>query len=399
MGMFNRDDDMASLDGWWTEGEPIWSSAEKHGRKVSVLNWHDCTLPGMNIEEPEDCRPFDPNDNMRRNRKRDLIKLINRAITKIHRKDYDLSILYWDSLKNTAKKYGPDSPEVRDELQAIDEAIQGRISDIKNKQERADPKFNVLLLSDYGLSGANKTTKVVLDDYLNFDHVQYIIQRGGSTVLVPYALKAGDIMAGVGRKLGVSNMVGVFAYVRDINLEGPQLNYPEIPEELKYGNVQWTHDILLVAKPGFQIHIEDYSSKIYPPLNDDLGESGYNPQPSSPSITLGEHKEKEDLDREAKEVELYNEFANDMTTVGFAWGPDFKSGFTSEPIEIVDIYQIMAFLLKIPPNHHDGQWSRIRQMLTISPADPTNNGGWGWSSTIPSVLVTFTLALLNFVLA
>ena len=22
--MFNRDDDLASLDGWWTEGEPIW---------------------------------------------------------------------------------------------------------------------------------------------------------------------------------------------------------------------------------------------------------------------------------------------------------------------------------------------------------------------------------------
>ena len=64
------------------------------------------------------------------------------------------------------------------------------------------------------------------------------------------------------------------------------------------------------------------------------------------------------LAREAKEVELYNEFADDMKTVGFAWGPDFKSGFTSEPIEIVDIYQIMAFLLKIPPNYHDGQWSR-----------------------------------------
>merc|ERR1712004_557946 len=76
--------------------------------------------------------------------------------------------------------------------------------------------------------------KVVLDDYLNFDHVQYIIQRGGSTVLVPYALKAGDIMAGVGSKLGVANMVGIFAYVRDINLEVPQLNYPEIPDELKY---------------------------------------------------------------------------------------------------------------------------------------------------------------------
>ena len=143
----------------------------------------------MNIEEPEDCRPYDPNDNRRRNRKKGLIKLMNRALTKIHKDDYDLSILYWDSLKNTAKKYGPTSPEVGDELQAIDEVIQGRISDIKNSQERADLKLNVLLLSDYGLSGVNKTTKVVLDDFLNFDHVQYIIERGGSTVLVPYAVK------------------------------------------------------------------------------------------------------------------------------------------------------------------------------------------------------------------
>jgi len=397
--MFDRDDDMASLDGWWTEGEPIWSSAEKHGRKVSVLNWHDCTLPGMNIEEPEDCRPYDPNDNRRRNRKKGLIKLMNRALTKIHKDDYDLSILYWDSLKNTAKKYGPTSFEVGDELLAIDEVIQGRLSDIKNSQERADLKLNVLLLSDYGLSGVNRTTKVVLDNYLNFDHVQYIIQRGGSTVLVPYAAMVRDIMAGSGKNLGVSNMVGVSAYVRDIHLEGPQLNYPEIPEELKYGTRQWTHDILLVAKPGYHIHIEEDSSKIYPPLNDDLGESGYNPQPPPPSIIPGKHKEKEVLAREAKEVELYNEFADNMKTVGFAWGPDFKSGFTSEPIEIVDIYQIMAFLLKIPPNYHDGQWSRVQQMLTISPAAPTTNGGWGWSLTVPSVLVMLTLALLNFNLA
>ena len=78
--------------------------------------------------------------------------------------------------------------------------------------------------------------------------------------------QAGDIMAGVGGKLGVANMVGVFAYVRDINLEIPQLNYPEIPGELQYGGLQWTQDILLVAKPGFQIQINEDSSKIFPPL-------------------------------------------------------------------------------------------------------------------------------------
>merc|ERR1711936_840170 len=177
--MFNRDDRNASLDGWWTGGEPIWSVAAKHGRKVSVLNWHDCKLPGKNIEEPSDCKPYNANDNRRKNSKKELVKLFNRAVTKIHKDDSDLSILYHDSLKRTAKQYGPNSPEVREELQAIDEVLQGRLSDIKNKKERADLKLNVLLISDYGLNGVNKTTKVVLDDYLNFDHVQYIIQRGG----------------------------------------------------------------------------------------------------------------------------------------------------------------------------------------------------------------------------
>ena len=47
----------------------------------------------------------------------------------------------------------------------------------------------------------------------------------------------------------------------------------------------------------------------------------------------------------------------------------------------------------------DGLPFRIQQMLTISPQAPTTNGGWGWSSTIPEVLVMLTLALLNFNLA
>merc|ERR1711874_323936 len=71
--------------------------------------------------------------------------------------------------------------------------------------------------------------------------------------------------------------------------------------------------------------------------------------------------------REKVEVALYDQFAHKMKTVGFAWGPDFKPGFTTkEPIEIVDIYQVMAFLLKIPPNRHDGNWARIRSMLMIN---------------------------------
>ena len=77
-------------------------------------------------------------------------------------------------------------------------------------------------------------------------------------------VQAGDIMRGfpAGGKLGVANMQGVSAYVRDVNLEIPSLDYPEIPEDLNYAGLAWTQDILLVAKPGFEIVINTDSPKV-----------------------------------------------------------------------------------------------------------------------------------------
>merc|ERR1711988_1304637 len=367
--LFSKEDSTGDLENWWLQGEPIWSLAAKHGRKVSVINWHDCKLPGKNLENPEDCKPFDRTE--KKTSRQMMTRMFNRAITKIHKDNYDLSMVYIDSLKKVAKSHGPNSKEVMDELAVIDEVLQGRLSDIKTKKERADLKLNILLLSDYGLNGVEKTTKIVLDDYLEFNHTQYIIQRGGSCVLVPFALRAGDIMRGVGNKLGVANMVGVSAYVRDTELEIPSLDYPEIPEDLKYAGRTWTQDILLVAKPGFEIVINTDSPKVLPPLNDDLGISGFIPAPDPPFIVPGreKHKSKELRQREKEEVELFDIFSHMMKTIGFAWGPDFKSGYTlKENIEIVDIYQIMAFLLQVPPADHDGNWERVKDMLMISSA-------------------------------
>ena len=38
------------------------------------------------------------------------------------------------------------------------------------------------------------------------------------------------------------------------------------------------------------------------------------------------------------------------------------------PIELVDFYQLICFLLQIPPEEHHGDWDRIAPMLTISSA-------------------------------
>ena len=87
-----------------------------------MLNWHDCTLPGKNIKNPDDCRPFSRTNKPLR--KQQLIRLFNKAITKIHKDGYDMSILYLDNLKIKAKEFGPNQCEVRKELAALDEVLQ-----------------------------------------------------------------------------------------------------------------------------------------------------------------------------------------------------------------------------------------------------------------------------------
>ena len=46
---------------------------------------------------------------------------------------------------------------------------------------------------------------------------------------------------------------------------------------------------------------------------------------------------------------------------------DFKEGYELEnEIEVVDFYQLISFLLQIPPEKHSGSWERIEDMLKIS---------------------------------
>ena len=48
---------------------------------------------------------------------------------------------------------------------------------------------------------------------------------------------------------------------------------------------------------------------------------------------------------------------------------DFKKSYVlNDPIEVLDIYQLLCFLLRIPPGEHAGIWSRIEPMLTVSSA-------------------------------
>lgn len=93
----------------------------------------------------------------------------------------------------------------------------------------------------------------------------------------------------------MANMLGVFSYVRTSTWRC-QSSLPEIPDELNYGGLQWTQDIRWWPSQASRYRSMRTVPRSHPPpLYDDLGESGYNPQPPPPHIVPGRAKRVQEL--------------------------------------------------------------------------------------------------------
>jgi predicted AlkP superfamily pyrophosphatase or phosphodiesterase len=106
----------------------------------------------------------------------------------------------------------------------------------------------------------------------------------------------------------------------------------DIPEYLHYNNNPLVSDIIIIADLGYSLFnnkdIEKYSKK-FP-----LGNHGYDP------------------------TNL------DMHGIFYAIGPDFKKGYNCGTIDNIDIYPLLAKILRIFPNNNiDGKLERIEFLL------------------------------------
>ena len=140
--------------------------------------------------------------------------------------------------------------------------------------------MNVLVLSDYGMTDLRETTDVYIEDYIEMDDVQYLIYSSGYATVVPYALLHADIIA------NLSSMPGMDVYLTKRVQEPTIFNADMSPDTLRYGQGAWTQDILVVAKPSFQIKssLAESNEKVIRvhDLNDEEAKAGqgYNPKPT-----------------------------------------------------------------------------------------------------------------------
>jgi predicted AlkP superfamily pyrophosphatase or phosphodiesterase len=106
----------------------------------------------------------------------------------------------------------------------------------------------------------------------------------------------------------------------------------DLPDYLHYKNNPFVAEIVLIADVGFSLFdgkdIENYSQR------SPLGNHGYDP------------------------------FNIDMHGIFYAIGPDFKTGYTCGTLNNIDIYPLLAKILRIFPNNNiDGKLERIEFLL------------------------------------
>ena len=56
----------------------------------------------------------------------------------------------------------------------------------------------------------------------------------------------------------------------------------------------------------------------------------------------------------------YDQDLKEMRGIMYGFGPAFKKNFTSEPIEMVDHYNLFCLLLNITPHPNNGTFEKIK---------------------------------------
>eukprot|EP00095_Tigriopus_kingsejongensis_P000745 maker-scaffold273_size229271-snap-gene-1.19 protein:Tk00745 transcript:maker-scaffold273_size229271-snap-gene-1.19-mRNA-1 annotation:"hypothetical protein DAPPUDRAFT_31637" len=372
---FHRFDHNSTRDPvWWQGMDPFWSTAAKHGRKVAMFNWHDCTLSGRRLERPEDCRPFRLSEDNFPSKQR-IAADFDVAFNRLYMKKYDVAVVYTDLLRRVGELQGEDSPAMKKALRDIDDIIQAKLTDIRSKEERAGIKMNLMVISDYGFTDITYLEPVLLDQYLDMDLIQFIILSSGYAQIIPYALEQYKILHNC-----QSIEYGVDVFMASQLQDPPILDVRIVPDDLHYGTGEWTQDVLLVAHPAYQLVFNSSDPKVIVvpgsgALDDEyMIRSGFNPSPVKPKYPKMTKKMKVGKEPKPKAIldalqrwEEYHGHYRDMHTTAAFLGPDFERNHINyKPVEIVDFYQIMCMLLRIPPDIHAGSWDRVKNMLKVS---------------------------------
>jgi predicted AlkP superfamily pyrophosphatase or phosphodiesterase len=302
---FSYSDPVASRDGSWYGGEPLWVLAEKQGMRTACFFW-----PGSEAEidggRPTYYLKFDdriPDE-----------KRIDQVIAWLRlppeQRPHFLT-LYYSTVDHAGHQYGPDSPQTAAAVQHVDQLVGALWSEL----EQLHLPVDLIVVSDHGMEH-EQGPWIDLSRYADLQNFTTV-----GSLLYPNSEAAAE-KAYQELKIKTDTFT---VYRRN-----------RVPAAMHYTTNPREGDPVVIANGPYAIRAHVDVQDLPP----DPGVHGYDPRTMK-----------------------------SMRALFLAVGPDIRPHSTLEPFENVNLYPLLAKLLGLEAPQVDGNLNVLSKILKSQPAD------------------------------
>lgn len=284
-------------------GEPIWVTAEKQGLITASYFWVGSEAPVRGVQ-PTYWKRYSNNEPFEA-RIDTVIAWLNLPVEKRPR----LITFYFDQPDSHGHNFGPDSPEIDAMVIHLDSLV-GVLLYKLSKLPIAQ-QINLIVTSDHGMTPISTERYIDLSRHVKREWFERTHGGNPLFLLQPVESKKEEVY-----KI-LKNVPNLSVWRRG-----------EAPERLNYGRNPRTLDLIVLADSTWSV--------------------GWG-APRGNFFTGGNHG--------------WDNAKKDMHTIFYAIGPAFKQNHRHPPFEVVDLYPLIAHILKLKPATVDGKLERTIGML------------------------------------
>ena len=298
--LFSMGDSATRYNPYYFGGEPIWVTAKKQGVKSASIYWVGSDVAIQGLYPDYYLRW----DNEPRLTYPQRVEEALRIAKLPESERPSLLMVYFDEPDWTTHHYGP----VAEESEAVIEQLDSLMGILYRGLKELDYGVNLIVTSDHGMTEISDEKFISIEQTVNPDWVERIVSTNPTTIFCKEGCR--------------DSLFNQLSKVKHISVWRKE----EVPAHLNYGTSNHLGDLIVAPDLGWQFATTPRGLK---------GAHGYD----------------------------INE--PDMQIIFRACGPDFKRGYTlPHSFSNVDLYSILAELLKIEPAKTDGSLEKVQELFS-----------------------------------
>lgn len=298
--LFSMGDSATRYNPYYFGGEPIWVTAKKQGVKSASIYWVGSDVAIQGLY-PDYYLRWDNEPRLTYPQRVDEAL----RIAKLPESERpSLLMVYFDEPDWTTHHYGP----IAQESEAVIEELDSLIGILYRGLKELDYGVNLIVTSDHGMTEISDEKFISIEQSVNPNWVERIVSTNPTTIFCKEGCR--------------DSLFNQLSKVKHISVWRKE----EVPAHLNYGTSNHLGDLIVAPDLGWQFA-------------------------TTPRGLNGAHG--------------YDINEPDMQIIFRACGPNFKRGYTlPHSFSNVDLYSILAELLKIEPAKTDGSLEKVQELFS-----------------------------------